>query len=174
MLFRNKLPDRKIRALCPICKKSFSFEIDSEIIKNSKRFPIPFTSDHYHEGNVLVVYIDKNYEVRHVEQVHSTKNMKNIKELQDKLIVKLPPDHHIIYGCNLKCEEIRAKEIPNIIEKRLLNIISKEKEISLIKILENCRVMEKALNRKIEIGTIKKLLEKYVSEGVIFKREIVN
>lgn len=168
------MSERKIRALCPICKKSFTFEINSEIIKNAKKFPIPFTSDHRcQEGNVLVVYVDSNYEVRHVEQVHDTSIIENnMKETQDNIVVNLPTNRKIIYGCNLKCEELRDRGIPNIIEKRLLNMIANEKEIALSKILEKCKVMEKALNRKIEMNVIQKLLEKYVTEGVIFKKEL--
>ena len=168
------MSERKIKALCPICKKSFTFGINSEIIKNAKKYPIPFTSDHRcQEGNVLVVYVDSNYEVRHVEQVHDTSNIENnIKEIPDQVVVNLPADQKIIYGCNFKCEELRDRGIPNIIEKRLLNMIATEKEITLKKIIESCKVMEKALNRKIEMTTIQKLLEKYVTEGVIFKKEL--
>ena len=168
------MSERKIRALCPICKKSFTFEIDSGIIKNAKKYPIPFTSDHRcQEGHVLVVYVDSNYEVRHVEQVHDTSNIENnIKEIQDNIIVNIPVNQKIVYGCNFKCEELRDRGIPNIIEKRLLNMIATEKEITLAKILESCKVMEKALNRKIEMTTVQKLLKKYVDEGVIFKKEL--
>ena len=167
------MSERKIRALCPICKKSFSFGIDSEIIKNAKRYPIPFTTDHQcQDEHVLVVYVDRNYEVRHVEQVHDTSSIENnMKEAHDNIVVNLPTNQKIIYGCNFKCEELRDRGIPNIIEKRLLNMIATEKEITLSKILESCKVMEKALNRKIELSTITKLLEKYVEEGVIFKKE---
>lgn len=168
------MSERRIRALCPICKKSFTFEINSEIIKNAKKYPLPFTSNHRcQEGHVLVVYVDKNYEVRHVEQVHDTSNTENnIKETQDNIVVNLPANQKIIYGCNFKCEELRDRGIPNIIEKRLLNMIATKKEITLSKILESCKVMEKALNRKIEMNTIQKLLKKYVDEGVIFRKEL--
>ena len=167
------MSERKIRALCPICKKSFTFGIDSSIIKNAKRYPIPFTSDHVcEEGSVLIVYIDRNYEVRHVEKVHETGNIDTMKEILDERVGSLTTNQKIIYGCNFKCEELKDRGIPNIIEKRILNMIAAEKEINLASILEKCKVMEKALNRKIEMSVIQKLLEKYIAEGVIFKREI--
>ncbi|QEE18101.1 hypothetical protein DSAG12_03939 [Promethearchaeum syntrophicum] len=165
------MSERKIRALCPICKKSFTFEIDSEIVKNAKRYPIPFTSDHVcEEGSVLIVYIDRNYEVRHVERVHDTSYIEDNKEPSNNVGRNLSVNQKIIYACTLKCEELRDKGIPNVIEKRLLNMVSKDKEISLSSILEKCKVFEKALNRKIEPGTISKLLEKYVKEGIIYKK----
>ena len=51
-------------------------------------------------------------------------------------------------------------------------MIASDKEIDLATILVKCKVMEKALNRKIEMSVIQKLLEKYITEGVIYKKQL--
>ena len=93
-------------------------------------------------------------------------------DTEAKAMIALPPNLAASLSDLMMGEELRDRGIPNIIEKRLLNMIATEKEITLKKIIESCKVMEKALNRKIEMSTIQKLLEKYVIEGVIFKKEL--
>jgi hypothetical protein len=59
---------KTIREVCPTCKKTIKFAIDTEkITGKTNKFPISVAIRH--EDHDLIVYIDANYKVRGIEPI---------------------------------------------------------------------------------------------------------
>jgi hypothetical protein len=69
----------------------------------------------------------------------------------------------------ISCETIDDCKIPNIIEKKILFNIAKNKEISLSNLLTKLKPMEKAFNRKIERDFVLKVVNKFIENGQVEK-----
>ena len=164
-------------AICPICNKTIYFKIDKNLIEETHKMIVPFITEHC--DNVLITYIDKHFNVRGIEPVHNildsmiTKKKQNediIQPINSEFIEQLSMDERTIFVCQLECESINKEQIPNILEKQLLKIISKYNEISLAILLNKVKGLEKALNRIIDRDIILKIIEKYIQKGVISKQ----
>lgn len=167
---------KTLTSICPICHKQVSFSIDTQIIRNSTRFPVGFLIKHCNKH--LIAYIDANYHARGIHPVASsfqeTNNEEPSEEYQaepitPEFILNLPKDERIMFYCENDCSELNNEKFPNVLDKQLVGIIAKDKEISLAQIIKKAGFLEKALNRKIEKDTVLKILDKYVQKGIISK-----
>ena len=81
----------------------------------------------------------------------------------------LSQDEKIVFICKIDCESFEVINIPNIIEKNILNTIAKFREISLAVLLEKLDPIGKALNRIIDRETVLKIVQKYIQQSHIKK-----
>jgi hypothetical protein len=166
-------------ASCPVCKELIVIEITSDLITKSKRNPVSFIIEHCNK--TLITYIDQNYKVRGIQPVYNLmktlepkkpKQLINAQPITPEFINTLTADERIVFLCDSECDEIVKKNIPNVLDKQILNLIHNQKEISLAMIVSKMAPLEKALNRKIDRDLILKLLGKYVDKGYIKRQEV--
>ncbi len=164
-------------ANCPECNKIIIFDIDRELVSNSKHYPVPFVIEHCEK--TLIAYVDAHFKVRGVQSVYNILKKKNIQvehnhiqaePLTPEFISNITSEEKIILTCEYHCDELIKKNIPNILEKQMIMNIAKHKEISIAILIKNLSGMEKALNRTIDQDTILKLVDKYIQKGIIQKQ----
>lgn len=172
---------KKIFAPCPLCKKTMFFDVDEALILESQRFPVPFVVEHC--DRTLIAYIDSNFKVRGIESVFNifdkTKQKQEEKEeivhaelITPDFVNRLTPDEKTIFCCSAGCDAILREKIPNILNKQIITMISRHKEISLAILLKKLEPLEKALNRTIDRTTILKVLKDYLEKGIIVQETL--
>lgn len=173
----NIINKRAIKAKCPLCNKTITFDIDRDLIEKTNKIILPFVIEHC--DSVLITYLDKHFDVRGIEPVHNILDINKLKQLHNEeitqsvnseFIAQLSEDERTIFVCKLGCDSINMDKIPNFLEKQLLKIISKYNEISLAILIKKVTGFEKALNRIIDREIILKILEKYIHRGIIAKQ----
>lgn len=169
---------KNLRTLCPICSNSFSFEIEEKILKNAERFPVPFVVNHC--NRTILVYVDAQRKVRGSHIVFNSKDQRkqemvsnsSAKLLKKDDLAELSIDERTLYKCMAGCESVKKEEIPDIFEKQVLLILSKEREMSLKSLMERLPKIEKALNKHIGREGLIDLLNKYKNKDIIRKHII--
>ena len=172
---------KQVRSICPLCGESFKFSIDQRIIKETHKFPAAVTFEHC--NRILIIYIDSNFQVRGVDSAFKVNSNENrnyreniidgspLTEIIDKdYIYQKTIEERTLYRFNSRLEAINRQEIPDLFEKQLLNILYKQKELSLYELLQEALILEKALNIKVNYHLIQNALEKYVKQNVIIRR----
>lgn len=169
---------KQVRSICPLCGETFKFSIDEEIIRKTHKFPVAVTIEHC--NRILILYIDSHFQVRGVDsafKINGDGNRKNIidgsllTEIVDRdFIYQKTIEERTLYRFNSRREAINRQDIPDLFEKQLLNILYKQKELSLYELLQEALILEKALNIKVNYHLIQNALEKYVNQNVIIKR----
>jgi len=61
---------KKISVYCRVCKKVLHVFVKRSFIENSEDFPVPIVYNH--EGHAVLIFIDKNFDVRGAELVNLT------------------------------------------------------------------------------------------------------
>jgi hypothetical protein len=56
---------------CPICHEHISFSVEQRYFENANHFPFPHVHLHGNPMHAIIVYIDKNHQVRGFESVNS-------------------------------------------------------------------------------------------------------
>jgi hypothetical protein len=167
---------KRVHVRCPICSENFYIFIEAKIISEAKKYPVAFVLEH--NNHTLIAYIDSNFIVRGVKSVLNLKgNLAPVMSQLDKnerssaygLLENMSLEERTIFYCQSGCEEFQKSNIPNVLDKQILNLILKHKEISLAKMLSNLSILEKALNRKIDERTILQILDKYMKQGLIIR-----
>jgi hypothetical protein len=172
---------KQIRTICPLCGENFKFNIDEGLIRKSHKFPTAVTFEHC--NRVLIIYLDAHLQVRGIDsafKVNSNEKHNHhensidgsiLTEIVDRdFIYDKTIEERTLYRFNSRRDAIIRQEIPDLFEKHLLNILSKQKELSLYEVLQESIILEKALNIKVNYPLIQKVLEKYVNQNVIIKR----
>jgi len=166
-------------ANCPHCKKIIIFDINKELVSRSNSYPIPFVIEHCKK--TLIAYVDAHFKVRGVQPVFNILEKKNIqvennhikaKLMTSDFISNMSSEEKIILTCDYNCDSLKKQNIPNILEKQIIMIIAKYKEISIAILIKELSNIEKAINRKIDQDAILKVTEKYIKKGII-KKQIV-
>ena len=155
---------------CPICKKFIIGTIDRKIIVNALKFPVPFKIEHCESK--FIIFIDANYKCVKTQLVTKIKNEEehnhpthtNFKSI-------LSPDDLVIYEFNPESGFLLDR-IPDLTEKHLIRIILRNKGVSLGRLIKECAVLGKALNRNISRENLVNILEKYVEKEIIIKHEV--
>ncbi len=93
-------------------------------------------------------------------------------QITTNFIKNLSEDEKIIFICKIDCKSFENINIPNVIEKNIINNIAKFKEISLSILLKKLVPVEKAVNRNIDREMVLKIIDKYVKKNQIEKRYI--
>ena len=177
----SKISKKHVLAICPICNQNFGFEVDRDLVNVYEgRFPIPLLIAH--NTSTLVAYIDAHLKCRGIESVYHIVDLKYIKSkekekseitgnpIDSKFIEKLTPEEKIILSCDIACEQIMKEQIHNVLDRQILRIIAQNKEISLAILLSELIVFESALNRKIDLKSVLKIVERYLKRKIIKKQ----
>jgi hypothetical protein len=172
---------KQIRSVCPLCGEHFKFSIDEGLIRKTHKFPATVTFEHC--NRILIIYLDAHLQVRGIDSAFKvcSDEKHNYREdsidgsilteiidrdfIHDKTI-----EERTLYRFNSRRDAINRQDIPDLFEKQLLNILYKQKELSLYELLEEALILEKALNIKVNYQLIQNILEKYVNQNVIIKR----
>ncbi|MBN1216941.1 MAG: hypothetical protein JXA99_16080 [Candidatus Lokiarchaeota archaeon] len=172
---------KTIFSQCPVCKKTMQIDIDLDIISNSNKHLNPFVSEHC--GETILVHIDSDGKVRGTQIVHNSLKINNDNNFLENSqfnssapndIKQCIQDQSLIYLSNIEYKDMLKEDIPDIIDKILLKIISKEKEISLALLIEKSAVFGQALNKNINKKSIINILDKYIEKGLIDKQLLKN
>lgn len=59
-----------IKAQCRVCDKVLPIHVKKSFIENSEDFPVPLVYEH--AGHAILIFIDRNFDVRGVELVNTT------------------------------------------------------------------------------------------------------
>lgn len=59
-----------IKARCRVCDKILPIHVKKSFIENSEDFPVPLVYEH--AGHAILIFIDRNFDVRGVELVNTT------------------------------------------------------------------------------------------------------
>ncbi|TFF99755.1 MAG: hypothetical protein EU541_04105 [Promethearchaeota archaeon] len=59
-----------IKARCRVCDKILSIHVKKSFIENADDFPVPLVYEH--AGHAILIFIDRNFDVRGVELVNTT------------------------------------------------------------------------------------------------------
>ena len=155
---------------CPICKKSIISTIDKKIIVNALKFPVPFKIEHC--GNQFIIFIDANYKCAKTQLLTIIKNEEEYNHPTDTTFNSvISPDDLVMYEFNSESGFLLDR-IPDLTEKHLIRIILRNKGVSLGKLIQECAVLGKALNRNISRENILNILENYVEKEIIIKHEV--
>ena len=156
---------------CPICKKSITFTIDKNLILNASKLPVPFRVEHC--KNEFIVFIDANFICKETRLLIKDKKEVNVNSLfnNSKFIAELTPDDLIVYEYNSR-EGFLLDKIPDLAEKHIIRVISRNQEVSLSKLLHECEILEKALNRNIGREKLLNILNKYIEKGIIIRQKV--
>lgn len=181
----NKLLRNTITTKCPICQTPLYLELDSQLFQQTKNFPIAISVNHC--NLTIILYVDANMKIRGIESAINynidglDKNNREISQTDARVnttpnIDNLSLDERVLFSCNASCSEFEKSSIPNIIEKQILRAIMQGKElgvknVSLRAIKEKMKTVESALNIKINNNTIESILNKYVGQGLIIRKE---
>ncbi|MEJ2251535.1 MAG: hypothetical protein P8Y70_14515 [Candidatus Lokiarchaeota archaeon] len=159
---------------CPICLNYFHFEINEEIIINSKTFPVPFIINHC--NRTILVYIDANFQVRGSHLVFNSYDVKRMNKedspnsgrlLRVDEIEELSLDQRTLYKCLTEFHSVQNEIIPDIFEKQILLILSNKKELSLESLLKELPKLEKALNKRMGREGLLKILDKFIEKNLV-------
>ena len=168
---------KSVLASCPVCKNTFIFDVEKDLILNSHKYPIPFVIEHC--GKTLIAYVDAHFNCRGIESVYNIIEKKKLEVVQDHIkaepinsefIDKMSPDEKLIFICDTGYDLLSKEEIPNVLDKQILMTIAKHGEISLAILIKKLSNLEKALNRKIDRETILGIIERYIKKKVIQKQ----
>ncbi len=168
-----------VRSICPKCQQTFSFEVSTKFFHDNKSPQVPFVI--HHCGNTFITYIDHNFKVRSINAVFSSLdfnqdvdiiNCLDAQPLNKKLLDKMTLEDRTRFICEIGCENVDKESIPNVLDKTIVSIIAKKKEITLAELILKLHPLEKALNRQLGTETILKVLHKYIEKGIISKQII--
>lgn len=155
---------------CPICKKFIIGTIDRKIIVNALKFPVPFKIEHC--GSNFIIFIDANYKCVKTQLLNKIKiEMEHNHPSNTNFNSVLSPDDLVRYEFNSESGFLLDR-IPDLTEKHLIRVILRNKGVSLSRLIQECTVLGKALNRNISRENLLNILEKYVEKEIIMKHEV--
>ncbi len=155
---------------CPICNKPITCTIDRRIILNALKLPVPFKIDHC--GSKFIIFIDANFDCIDTRLLFQAKKEADHSHfMHSQSHSRLTYDDLIMYEFNSESGFLIDK-IPDLTEKHILRVISKNKEVSLGRLTQECAVLEKALNKNISREVLLHILEKYTEKEIIKKYEV--
>jgi hypothetical protein len=67
------IPKKKIKFYhkCPICQKKIDIQVEKNRLDNVSKYPFPHIVIHGHPIHAIIVYVDKNLQIRGWEQAES-------------------------------------------------------------------------------------------------------
>lgn len=163
--------DIDITSCCPICKKPITCTIDKITILTASKLPVPFKIEHC--GTTFIILIDANFNCIETRMLFNHKKEDGIRShlIDSEFLSKLTPDDLVVFEYNSK-EGFILDRIPDLAEKHLIRVISKSQEVSLSKLIRECAILGKALNRNINREDLLNILDKYVEKEIIIQQEI--
>lgn len=166
---------KKLATICPVCKDRVEFQCDTDLVEHAAFYPVACSFKHCQK--TIIVYIDANYKVRGTETAYDLSDNVEFRGLKSDSIsiaafVQPSIERRTIYSCLAGCESMMNESIPNIIEKQLLRHIHEKQKVSLAILADSVKGLEKAMNITIDYAFVKRLLQKYVTKGIISERII--
>ena len=154
---------------CPICKKPITCIIDKRIILNASSLPVPFKIEHC--GNKFIIFIDANFKCVETRLLFPVKEEDRNNPIDPRFRSKLTSDDLTVYEYKLESGFL-LDSIPDLTERHLIRVILKNKEVSLGRLIRECTVLEKALNKNITREGLLNILDKYAEKEIIIKHEL--
>ena len=150
------------------------------MVKEAKAYPVVFSITHCHQA--LICYVDAKFTIRMIETAHHGSLEDEIEELDDEIseeditritdISKLNINQRTILECNINFETFKQYSFPNLIEKQIFYQIIKNRNLSLEKLHEELKILEKAMNIEIDYQLLNSLLNKYEEANLITRSVI--
>lgn len=166
----------EILGTCPICEKAITFHVNKDLLLSATKFPIPFRIQHC--KRTLISYVDESFKclgtqlfIDIYKEENNPEDSSIAQPINSQMISQLSPDTKMVYEINeLKTDQI--EKIPNLIEKHLLRVLLKKRDVSLAMLIEESMILEKALNRTIDKMMILNIIEKYIQKEFIVKHNL--
>ncbi|MFX1498615.1 MAG: hypothetical protein ACFFBH_13910 [Promethearchaeota archaeon] len=167
------------KAICPICNQQIVLDLNRDFIEQSERFPVQFLIEHCNQS--LIIYVDRNYEVKGIESIDNILERREYKTqnnhipgepINSDFFDKMSSEEKLILSSNYDLDYIKEQQFPNVLEKQIILQIAKFNRISVAVLLQKLSGLEKALNRKIDQDSLLKITDKYVERGIISKEKI--
>lgn len=167
------------KAICPICNQQIVLDLNRDFIEQSERFPVQFLIEHCNQS--LIIYVDRNYEVKGIESIDNILERRDYKRqnnhipgepINSDFFDKMSSEEKLILSSNYDLDYIKEQQFPNVLEKQIILQIAKFNRISVAVLLQKLSGLEKALNRKIDQDSLLKIIDKYVERGIISKEKI--
>lgn len=159
---------------CPICKEAVLFDIEEDLFSNSTRFPIQLLIEHCDKQ--FIVYVDKSHEVKGLQSVSNILDNNQIpsqgKLITSEFIETIAQEEKEILSCNSDYDTLSKQQFPNVLEKQTILCIAKHEEISIAVLMKKLIPLEKALNRTIDREVLLKIIDNYVSKGILNRNYI--
>jgi hypothetical protein len=163
-----------IKTDCPICEEVISFDIDHDLFSSSKRFPIQLLIEHCDKQ--FIVYVDENHDVKGIQSISNILDNNHInpqgKLITSEFIESIAQEEKEIISCNSDYDTLSKQQFPNVLEKQTMLCIAKHGEISIAVLRNKLIPLEKALNRTIDTEVLLKIIDSYVSKGILNKQII--
>jgi hypothetical protein len=171
---------KSLTGCCPICSKNFQLHVEEALITDAPYHPVVFSTQHC--DHALICYVDANFNIRMIEIANialspgstpaPTLAENGSADMAEVDIGSLTDAQRVILECNISKDEFKAHQFPNIIEKQIFYHILKHGTLSLERLYEELKIVQKALNFEVTPQTIEPLIEKYIEAGLLTKTEI--
>jgi hypothetical protein len=158
----------------------FTFDAEDSRIRSEGRFPVTFAVKHC--GKLLSVFVDSGFKVLGVHplyMIHSERQWEDSGSAKQKNVergsysdkrdtyIEKRSENRTFYSPGVGNEIPDQMDIPNALEKQLLQAIFEAKHISLDDLYKKAMPLEKELDMTIHPDMIIKRLEKYVEKKII-------
>nr|MDO8083859.1 hypothetical protein [Candidatus Sigynarchaeum springense] len=168
----------------PECNQPFTFSVDESRILKDARFPVALAVKHC--GKLLGVFVDAGFKVLGVHplyMIYSEKHWEDTGSMKPKTVekgaekgyygdkretyIEKRSENRTFYSPGVGIEILDQMEMPDALEKQLLQAIFEAKHISLDDLCKKAKPLEKESTIPIHPDMIMNRLEKYVGKKVI-------
>jgi len=158
---------------CPTCKTQVNFQLNEHFIASATKYPIPISIKHC--TKVLIVYIDANFKIRAIESAFDLLDMDDLDSMEHSSNSSnfVSSNDIIAYTSKMDDDEIVYDNIQDLIEKKLLHNIFKNKKIQLNALVTLIKEYFDPFTTPIDLhALIKRKLEKYIINGLILEQKM--
>jgi hypothetical protein len=163
---------KRVTVHCDICDGPVEIEVTQDDLSKQKDGILRVMLAHGDPLHAIIVYIDKNFRIRGIEQSDSFQmdsdrdvSVVATSEVAENLSEALgEPCFQALYAF----DDVKDREATAfVLDKTILRTVCDSGAICLSDIRKKVAFLEKALGDKIDLGQIEEVCEKYVREGLI-------